>query len=74
MDTIPAPHPIVTMSEEIFDYSEMAFNMDSGYFEGLIRGFRGGLLTRTDYINLCQCETLDGMSVKYALYPRVDLT
>jgi V-type H+-transporting ATPase subunit d len=43
--------------------SEFFFNMDSGYFEGLVRGFRSGILKQTDYINLCQCETLDGMFV-----------
>ena len=41
--------------------SEMFFNMDSGYFEGLLRGFRAGILKHTDYINLCQCENLDGL-------------
>ena len=40
--------------------SETTFNMDDGYFEGLVRGFKGGLLTRADYANLCQCETLEG--------------
>lgn len=40
--------------------SEFYFNMDSGYFEGLVRGFRAGLLTRADYLNLCQCDTLEG--------------
>ena len=36
--------------------------MDDGYFEGLIRGFRSGILKRSDYMNLCQCETLEGES------------
>ena len=36
------------------------FNMDDGYFEGLVRGFRAGILKQADYMNLCQCETLDG--------------
>ncbi len=42
--------------------AEFLFNMDSGYFEGLVRGFRAGLLKRADYMNLCQCETLEGKS------------
>ena len=40
--------------------AEFYFNADDGYFEGLVRGFRSGILRRPDYLNLCQCETLDG--------------
>jgi V-type H+-transporting ATPase subunit d len=40
--------------------AELMFNMDDGYFEGLVRGFRSGILVQADYMNLCQCETLDG--------------
>ncbi len=39
---------------------EYLFNVDNGYLEGLVRGFRSGILTRTDYINLVQCETIEG--------------
>jgi hypothetical protein len=39
---------------------EYTFNSNDGYFEGLARGFRAGILTREDYTNLCQCETLEG--------------
>lgn len=39
---------------------EYVFNVDNGYLEGLVRGFRSGILTRTDYINLVQCETVEG--------------
>ncbi|KDE08503.1 V-type proton ATPase subunit D [Microbotryum lychnidis-dioicae p1A1 Lamole] len=35
------------------------FNSHSGYLEGIIRGFKAGLLTQTHYSNLTQCETLD---------------
>ncbi|SCZ89995.1 BZ3500_MvSof-1268-A1-R1_Chr1-3g01712 [Microbotryum saponariae] len=35
------------------------FNSHSGYLEGIIRGFKAGLLTQTQYSNLTQCETLD---------------
>ena len=35
-------------------------NIDDGYLEGLLRGLRGGILTSTDYANLCQCESIDG--------------
>ena len=40
--------------------SEMTFNLDNGYLEGLVRGFKGGILKQTDYLNLVQCETLEG--------------
>ncbi len=43
--------------------SEYFFNMDDGYFEGLVRGFRSGILRRADYMNLAQCETLDGAAL-----------
>ena len=36
------------------------FNIDHGYMEGLVRGFRSGILRQADYLNLVQCETLDG--------------
>lgn len=38
------------------------FNIDNGYLEGLCRGFKNGILKQTDYLNLVQCETLDGES------------
>ncbi|EGD76285.1 proton ATPase accessory subunit [Salpingoeca rosetta] len=46
--------------------AEMTFNMDDGYFEGLVRGFKGGLLTRGDYANLSQCETLEDLKLHLA--------
>ena len=36
------------------------FNVDNGYLEALVRGFRSGILTRADYINLVQCESVEG--------------
>lgn len=44
--------------------SEMySFNTDNGYLEGLVRGFKGGILTQTDYLNLVQCETLEDLKL-----------
>lgn len=40
---------------------DSAFNIDFGYLEGICRGFKNGILKQTDYLNLVQCETLDGM-------------
>ena len=34
-------------------------NIDDGYLEGLLRGYRSGVLTSADYANLCQCESID---------------
>lgn len=39
------------------------FNIDHGYLEGLVRGFRSGILKQADYLNLVQCETLEGMII-----------
>lgn len=44
---------------------EFLFNIDHGYLEALIRGFKSGLLTSTDYANLVQCETLEGIIFVY---------
>ncbi len=41
--------------------SSLSFNVDAGYLEGLVRGFKAGILRQTDYLNLIQCETLDGI-------------
>lgn len=40
--------------------AELYFNADHGYLEGLVRGCKAGLLTQRVYINLVQCETLEG--------------
>jgi|UniRef100_A0A914XZL2 V-type H+-transporting ATPase subunit d len=42
---------------------ELFFNIDHGYLEALIRGFKTGLLTTTDYQNLVQCETLEDLKL-----------
>lgn len=38
----------------------IAYQVDSGFLEGIIRGFRSGILTQNQYANLTQCETLEG--------------
>jgi V-type H+-transporting ATPase subunit d len=42
-----------------------SFNINDGFLEGVVRGFKLGLLTQADYSNLIQCETLDGMSLYF---------
>ena len=51
-----------TMAEttQMLSFHELFFNVDNGYLEGLVRGFRSGVLTQSDYLNLSQCETLEG--------------
>ncbi|RPB01061.1 ATP synthase subunit [Choiromyces venosus 120613-1] len=40
------------------------FNVDNGYIEGVVRGYRNGLLTSQNYANLTQCETLDDLKLQ----------
>lgn len=53
---------------------ELMFNIDNGYLEGLVRGFKSGILTRTDYLNLIQCETLEGSKSTILNYGNALLT
>lgn len=36
------------------------FNMQHGYSEALIRGYKSGFLTDSDYHHITQCETIEG--------------
>ncbi|KAL1894291.1 H(+)-transporting V0 sector ATPase subunit d [Ceratocystis pirilliformis] len=40
------------------------FNVNNGYLEGIIRGYRNSLLTSSNYANLTQCETLDDLKLQ----------
>lgn len=51
------------------DSSGFMFNVDNGYLEGLCRGFKCGILKQADYLNLVQCETLEGKL--YEHFPRL---
>ncbi|WVN88488.1 uncharacterized protein L203_103699 [Cryptococcus depauperatus CBS 7841] len=37
----------------------LAYNMSSGYLEGIVRGYKGALLTQSNYHNLAQCDNLE---------------
>lgn len=37
------------------------FNIHYGFEEALIRGYRSGFLTESDYHRMVQCETLEGV-------------
>ncbi|KAK7517330.1 V0 complex, c/d subunit of ATPase [Phyllosticta citricarpa] len=43
------------------------YNVQNGYIEGIVRGYRNSLLTSQNYGNLTQCETID--DVKLQLSP-----
>lgn len=43
--------------------TEALFNVDSGFLEGLVRGFKNGVLTEDDYRQLTQCETLEDLKL-----------
>ncbi|KKY22867.1 putative vacuolar atp synthase subunit d [Phaeomoniella chlamydospora] len=40
------------------------FNVNSGYLEGIIRGYRNALLTSQNYGNLTQCESIDDVKLQ----------
>lgn len=40
------------------------FNIDFGYVEGVVRGYRNGLLTSNQYVNLTQCDTLQDLKLQ----------
>lgn len=42
------------------------FNIDNGYIEGLVRGYRALLLTKSNYQNLTQCGTLEDVKMQLA--------
>jgi len=43
--------------------SSLNFNINNGYLEGLLRGYRSGFLRREDYVHMGQCETLEDMKL-----------
>lgn len=40
------------------------FNIDNGYIEGLVRGYKNGLITQAQYINLTQCDNLEDLKLQ----------
>lgn len=44
----------------------LSFNIEDGFLEAYVRGFRVKLLNQNDYANLCQCDTLDDMKMHLA--------
>merc|ERR1712000_277276 len=42
----------------------LLFNVNGGYLEGIVRGYRNTLLTGQNYGNLTQCETIDDVKLQ----------
>ncbi|KAL9097870.1 MAG: hypothetical protein Q9165_000196 [Trypethelium subeluteriae] len=40
------------------------YNVQNGYIEGVVRGYRNALLTSQNYGNLTQCETIDDVKLQ----------
>ncbi|ODV69124.1 ATPase, V0 complex, subunit D [Hyphopichia burtonii NRRL Y-1933] len=40
------------------------FNIDYGYVEGVVRGYRNGLLVGNQYVNLTQCDNLEDLKLQ----------
>lgn len=53
---------ILLFSETTFEVIAMnmlTFNVDDGYLEGIVRGYRSGFLTSSDFVSLAQCDSLE---------------
>jgi len=44
----------------------VTYNMNDGYLDGLVRGFKSGILSNSDYVNLISCERLEDMRLHLA--------
>uniref|UniRef100_A0A8C2LFY8 Uncharacterized protein n=1 Tax=Cricetulus griseus TaxID=10029 RepID=A0A8C2LFY8_CRIGR len=44
-------------------FSELYFNMDNDYLEGLVRSQKAGVLSQADYLNLVQFEILEDLKL-----------
>ncbi|RLV92029.1 V-type proton ATPase subunit d [Spathaspora sp. JA1] len=40
------------------------FNINNGYIEGVVRGYKSGLLTTNQYVNLTQCDNLEDLKLQ----------
>lgn len=49
----------------------MIWTLQDGYLEAIVRGYKGGLLSSTDYTNLAQCENLEDVKLHLVCIPRV---
>ncbi|CAH6721764.1 V-type proton ATPase subunit d [[Candida] jaroonii] len=42
----------------------LLFNVNNGYVEGVVRGYRNGLLVSNQYLNLTQCDNLEDLKLQ----------
>jgi V-type H+-transporting ATPase subunit d len=54
------------LNMSMYGFEALYFNVEGGYLEAIVRGYRAGLLTAADYNNLCQCESLDDVKMHLA--------
>lgn len=40
--------------------------VDAGFLEGIVRGYKTGLLTQNQYNNLTQCESIEGARISHS--------
>jgi len=53
----------VTYLESFSDHPfSFLVQVSTGFLEGIVRGYKAGLLTQGHFSNLTQCETLEGVS------------
>lgn len=43
-----------------FKHVLILLQVDGGFLEGTVRGYKAGILTQSQYNNLTQCESLEG--------------
>lgn len=49
----------------------LPLQISAGYLEGIVRGYKAGLLSQGQYNNLTQCENLEGEPTRFA--PRLTI-
>lgn len=59
---MPLAEPL-SLTSHLTLFSSLALQADAGFLEGVVRGYKNGLLTQANYNNLTQCETLEGPSL-----------
>jgi hypothetical protein len=65
--TFVGPFPRAANKATPLQYTRMLlFNAGDGYSEAIVRGYRMGLLTTSQYSSLTQCESLEGKAGKVA--------
>jgi hypothetical protein len=61
----PIWHGSNTLSTHRMD-ALMYFNRENGFLEAIIRGFRSGIITQSQYMNMTQCENLEDLKLQLA--------